>query len=179
MEPEGRSARPRRTEFVVVPRSVELQAAEDELGLGLVAVVGGTRGPVSPAMVRQFLFDRFGVAGEDAEVRRHDPEDFVVRFRRCEDRDRVLSTPAVGAQFSLIWRPWRRTSMASGGSFRYRVLVGMRRVPLHARNASTVQTILGPACADVKVVLPRDMPADDAWLRVLRCGVVYAPAFHP
>ena len=27
--------------------------------------------------------------------------------------------------------------MASGGTFRFRVLVGMRRVPLHARNAST------------------------------------------
>lgn len=111
-------------EFVVVPCSAELQAAEDELSLALVTVVGGTRPPVSPTMVRQFLFDCFGVAGEDAEVRRHDPEDFVVRFRRCEDRDRVLGSPAVGAQFSLIWQPWRRTSMASGGPFRYRVLGG-------------------------------------------------------
>ena len=51
--------------------------------------------------------------------------------------------------------------MASGGSFRYKVLVGMRHVPRHAQNASTVQTILSPACADVEVILPRDMPVDD------------------
>jgi hypothetical protein len=37
----------------------------------------------------------------------------------------------------------------------------MRRVPLHAQNASTAQTILGPACADVDVVQPSDVPADD------------------
>jgi hypothetical protein len=49
---DGRPARPRRTEFVVVPRTVELQATEDELGHALVAVVGGTRPPVSPSMVR-------------------------------------------------------------------------------------------------------------------------------
>lgn len=152
---------PRRTEFVVVPRSSELQAAEDELGQALVALVGGTRPPVSPTMVRQFLSDRFGVAGDDVRVRRHDPKDFVVWFRRREDRDRVLGTPAVGAQFSLIWQPWRRMSLASAGSFRFRVLVEMKRVPLHARNASTAQTTLGPACADFEVVWTRDVPADD------------------
>lgn len=113
-------------------------------------------------MVRHFLYDRFGVANDDVRVRRHDPEDFVVWFQRREDRDRVLGTPAVGAQFSLIWRPWRRTSLASAaGSFRFRALVGMRRVPLYARSASTTQTILGPACADVEVVWPRDVPVDD------------------
>ena len=64
-------------------------------------------------MVRQFLSDHFGMGIEDAEVLRHDPEDFVVRFRRREDRD--VHTPAVGAQFSLLWRLWRRTSLASGG----------------------------------------------------------------
>lgn len=87
-------------------------------------------------MVRQFLSDHFGMGIADGEVLRHDPEDFVVRFRRREDWDRVLHTPAVGAQFSLLWRLWRRTSLASEGSFRYRVLVGMTRVPLHARKAS-------------------------------------------
>ena len=97
VELEGSPAWPRCTEFVVVPRSTELQVAEDELGLVLVAVVGGTRPLVLLAMHYQFPFNHFGVAGEDAEVHRHDPEDFVVRFRRREDRDRVLSTPAVWA----------------------------------------------------------------------------------
>lgn len=51
--------------------------------------------------------------------------------------------------------------MASGGSFMYRVLVGMIRVPLHAQLASTAQTILGPPCAEVDVVWPSDVLDDD------------------
>ncbi|CAD6271194.1 unnamed protein product [Miscanthus lutarioriparius] len=69
-------------------------AAEDELGLALVACVGGTRPSVSPAIVRQFLSDCFRMGIEDAKVLGHDPKDFVVRFRRREDRDRVLHTQA-------------------------------------------------------------------------------------
>jgi len=40
-------------------------------------------------MVARFLFERFDIVAEDAEVRRHDPKDFVVRFRRREDRNHV------------------------------------------------------------------------------------------
>jgi hypothetical protein len=65
-------------EFVIIPRSAQLQVAVDELGLALVAVVAETRLVVSTAMVRQFLSDRFGMGREDAYVHRHDPEDFVV-----------------------------------------------------------------------------------------------------
>lgn len=51
--------------------------------------------------------------------------------------------------------------MASGGSFRFRVLVGMSRVPLHARNTPTAQAILGPTYAEVDIVRPNDIPEDD------------------
>lgn len=51
--------------------------------------------------------------------------------------------------------------MASGGSFRFLVLVGMTRVPLHARNVPTAQAILGPTCAKVDVVRPSDILEDD------------------
>lgn len=44
-------------------------------------------------MVVRFLFDHFGIEAEDADVRRHDPEDFIVHFRHHADRDRVLATP--------------------------------------------------------------------------------------
>lgn len=113
------------TGFVVVPRTAELQAAEDALDNALVAMVGGTRSEVSTAMVSSYLFTRFEIRAEDAVVRLHDPEDFVVRFRRREDRDRVLASPPGGALLPLVWRPWRRTSMANAGTFRLRVLVGM------------------------------------------------------
>lgn len=77
-----------------------------------------------------------------------------MRFSRREDMELVLGMPATNAPFSLIWRPWRRTSMASGGSFRFRVLVGLRRVPLHARSAAIALTILGSACTCVELAPP-------------------------
>jgi hypothetical protein len=39
--------------------------------------------------------------------------------------------------------------------------VGFTRIPLHARSAATAQIILGPSCASVEVVRPRDVPDDD------------------
>jgi len=153
--------RRQRVGLVVVPRLAEVQAAEDDLGHSLVVLVGGTRPAMSPAMVTVYLFERFDIMAGEAEVRRHEPEDFVVRFRRRVDRDRVLAAPPTGAPLPLLWRPWWRTSWATAGTFRYRVLVGMRRVPLHARNVATAQTILGPSCAEVVVVRPSDVPDDD------------------
>nr|TKW07544.1 hypothetical protein SEVIR_7G314200v2 [Setaria viridis] len=115
-------------------------------------MVGGTRPEVSPAMVRDHLHQALGIAAVAVSVHRHVPEDFIVRFRRLEDLDLVLSTPnAEGMPFSLIWRRWRRTSRASAGSFKFRVLVGMKGIPSHARSASTVQLILGSSCAKVEV----------------------------
>lgn len=73
----------------------------------------------------------------------------------------VCLLPCRGALLPLVWRPWRRTSMASTGSLRFRVLVGMTRVPLHARNTAVAQMILGPSCAEVEVTRPRDVPEDD------------------
>lgn len=51
--------------------------------------------------------------------------------------------------------------MAIARTFHFRVLVGMHRIPLHARNAATAHTILGPAGAEVDVVRPADVPVDD------------------
>lgn len=94
--------RHRRTGFVVVSRSAELQASEDALGFALVAMVGGTRPAVSPAMVATYLLEHFDIMAREAVIRRHDPEDFIVRFRRREDRDRVLASPPGGALLPLI-----------------------------------------------------------------------------
>lgn len=107
--------------------------AERDLGLALVALVAGTRPDVSPAMMRDYLAT-FGLT--DVSVRRHVPKDFIIRFSRIDDLEAVLHTRVPNAPFHLIWHPWRRTSLASIGSFRYRVLVGMTRVPLHARSVT-------------------------------------------
>jgi hypothetical protein len=149
----------RHNELVVVPRTAVLQAAERELGLALVAVVAGTRPPVSPAMVQDYLAAQFGI--DDAVVRRHDPDDFVVRFSRREDLELVLHSTVHEPPFRLIWHPWQRMSMATAGSFHYRVLIGMRRVPLHARSVAVAQTILGRACAQVELAPPDVCPEND------------------
>jgi len=147
--------------MIVVPRSPELEAAEADLRLALVAVVAGTRPAVSPAMVLAYLATNFGIDADSVSVRKHDPEDFVVRFSRHEDVERVLHTVVQEPLFRLIWHPWRRTSLASADSFHYRVLVGMSRVPLHARSLDVAQRILGTACARLEVAPPWLSPEDD------------------
>jgi hypothetical protein len=84
----------------------------------------------------------------------------------------VLRTPVPNAPFPLIWHPWRRMSLASAESFSFRVLVAMQGVPLHARNKSVAQAILGTACANVELPTPDAVPANDereffvaAWCR--------------
>ena len=117
-----------------MPRSAELEAAELDLRLALVAVVTGTRTPVTPAMVHAYLATHLGIDGASADVRHHDPEDFVVWFSRREDLELVLRTAVHNAPFSLICLPWLRTLLASTGSFCYSVLVGMQCIPLHVRS---------------------------------------------
>jgi hypothetical protein len=112
-------------------------------------------------MVSSYLLERFELTSLDADVRRHEPEDFVVRFRRAADRDRVLAAAPTGPPLPLVWRPWRRTSLASAGTFRFKVLLALRCVPLHVRRAEVVQRILGPCYAQITVVQLRDIPDDD------------------
>lgn len=157
---DGAARRPHTT-LVVVPRTVEIQAAEDGLDLALVALVGGCRPPASMAMVSRYLLDRFGITLDEADVQLHEPEDFVVGFHHHADRDRVLASRPGGALLPLIWRPRLRTTLAIAGAFRFQVLVALSRVPLHARNSTVAQTILGPSCTEVELVRMRDVPDDD------------------
>ncbi|CAD6247774.1 unnamed protein product [Miscanthus lutarioriparius] len=137
-------------EMVVVPHTPAIQAAEDALSLALVL---GTRPPVSPAMVRDLLGEYFGIADNLVAVHRTKPDDF--RFSRPEDQEMVLSTPwPAAAPFALRWCRWSRLFMASAGAFRYRVLVGMKGIPTHARSSDTAQTILGSSSAWVEITNP-------------------------
>lgn len=145
--------------LVVVPHAA-MQADENALELALVVLVGGTWPAVSAGMVSHYLFERFGLTTLDADVRTHEPEDFVVRFRHLEDRNHVLA-PLLSGHLPLIWQPWRRTFVATTLSFRYKVLVAMRSLPLHGHNAATAQVILGPCCANVEVVRPCTVPKED------------------
>jgi hypothetical protein len=147
--------------MVVVPRTAVLADAEAALGFALVALVAGNRPAVSTGMVSEYLMNYFRLHASTFSVWHHDPEDFIVRFARQQDLEAVLQTVVLDPPFRLIWNRWRRTSLASAGSFQYRVLVGMRRVPLHARSLEVAQTILGTACAHLDIAPPGIAPEDD------------------
>ena len=97
---------------------MNLQEADDELArLALVATIGGTRPFVSTQAVYEMLHNRFQIRCDEVEVRIHEPEDFLVRFRCREDRDRVLASPDWGYLIPLRWRPWTRILGAVAGAF--------------------------------------------------------------
>ncbi|XP_066337435.1 uncharacterized protein [Miscanthus floridulus] len=139
-------------ELIVVPRTPALQAAEDALSLALLALVIGTRPLVTPAMAREHLAGFFGITDDRAMVCRTRPDDFIVRFTRQEDLELVVSTPhPARAPFTLRWWRWSRLIMGSPGAFRFRVLVGLKGIPSHARSKDTAQTILGSSCTNVDI----------------------------
>ena len=146
--------------LVVVPRSPTVQAAEDSLRFALVANVAGNRPQVSTAMLRDHLVQHFGLTVGEFDVRRHFPKNFVIRFQHGADRDRVLASRRPSA-LPMVWYPWRRTTLAHLGTFKFKVLLALSRVPLHARSVQVAQSVLGPACANIEESLLRDREDDD------------------
>ena len=69
-----------------------IQEAEDALSSALVATMGGGREACSTVVLTAHLSSRFRIDARDVDVRRHQPEHFVIRFARMEDRDRVLAS---------------------------------------------------------------------------------------
>jgi hypothetical protein len=112
-------------------------------------------------MVRQHLGGYFGLAVDSFSVHRHALEDFLVRFAKQRDRDLVHHHAPPHPPFTLIWQPWRRTSMASAGAFTFCVLVAMSNVPAHARCASVAGRVLGTSCAAVEIAPQEVVPEDD------------------
>jgi hypothetical protein len=90
---------------------------------------------------------------------RHVPEDFLVCFSRREDLETVLGTPSDnGAPFTLIWT---RMSRASVGLFKFKVVVGFKNIPAHARSLKNIQLLLGSSCANVELPPPVDEEEED------------------
>lgn len=105
---------------------------------------------------------------------RYSPEDFLVRFNYREDLEDVLHRPVpLGTPFFLIWKRWRRQSMASTGALGYKVLHGMSGMPAHTWDVSMAERILGSSCAKLKEA-PPIVDRDD-----LREYFVAALSIHP
>ncbi|CAD6246221.1 unnamed protein product [Miscanthus lutarioriparius] len=164
-----------RSELLVIPRSAELNAVESALSsLALVAMVGGNRPPVSPADVRRQLVSFYNLPADAFSVCRYAPEDFLVRFNNADDLEDVLQGPVpMGTPFYLRWCRWRRQSMATSGSLKYKVLIGLKGMPAHIRGIHSTQRILGTSCANL-VPAPASAAGED-----LREFVVAAWCVHP
>ncbi|CAL4976689.1 unnamed protein product [Urochloa decumbens] len=168
------SRRPQR-EICVVPCTTELNLEEEHLVLhALVAVVGGTWPAVSAAQVGRFLKEYYVLLPDDYAVFRYDPEDFLVDFTNAAAANRVLhSSPPAEAPFQLLWKRWRRQSMASFARLRYRVLVELKGVPAHAPRISSAQIALGFACSGL-IEAPPELAGDSK-----RSFFVAAWCIHP
>jgi hypothetical protein len=100
------------------------------------------------------LLEHYGITEDRVSVRWTRPDDFLVRFTRLEDLEAILTNQRPeGAPFILRWRRWSRLIMGSAGAFRFRVLVGMKGVPSHARSEVVAQIILGSVGAKVEGIL--------------------------
>lgn len=172
--PDDSSRRPC-IEMVIIPRSAEIDAVEEALSsLALVAMVGGIRPPVSPTDVSDQLSSFYNLPADVFSISRYALEDFLVRFNNRDDHEDILrvSVP-IGTPFFLIWKRWRRQSMASAEGLRYKVLLGLKGMPAHIWGVRSAERMLGSSCAKL-VEGPVTAARED-----LREFVVVAWCVHP
>lgn len=104
----------------------------------------------------------------------YSPEDFLVPFTSSADLVDVLHGPVpVGTPFFLVWKRWRRQSLASAGAMRHKVLIAMKGMPAHTWDVSTAERILCSSCARLEEA-PQTVARDD-----LREYFVAAWCIHP
>lgn len=133
----------------MIPRTDQINVAEEALSsLALVALVGGNRPPLTPAMVREQLQSFYLIDANVFTVSRQAPEDFLVRFYSRDDLEAVVDAPVpVGTPFYLLWRRWRCQSVGSPGQLKYKVVVGLKGMPAHIWGIDAAERILGSSCA--------------------------------
>ena len=90
----------------------------------------------------------YNISANAFTVSRYSPEDFLVCFNNRGDLEEVVQAPVpLGTPFYLVWKRWRRQSMASAGAMRYKVLLGLNGMPVHTWSTDTAERILGSSCA--------------------------------
>ncbi|PNT67817.1 LOW QUALITY PROTEIN: hypothetical protein BRADI_3g32386v3, partial [Brachypodium distachyon] len=144
--PGAPDSRPRR-EYCVVPRSAEIQAAEDELAWGLVGSINGGRRRVALSEARGVICRACPTVAGHFSLHKFWPADFLCVFDSRGSHYALLAAgPAEGSGFSLRFSPWNRQLQASLRSLWYRVVLELEGIPAHAWNTNTASAILWPAC---------------------------------
>lgn len=71
----------------------------------LVAWVGGARPSVGILAVQHYLFDLFKIRSDEYKIATYRPEDFILRFNKLEDADRILHAAlSANAPFLLLFK---------------------------------------------------------------------------
>lgn len=155
--PLGHPDRHPAPDYCFVQRSEQLDQAEQDLSLALVAVVGGTRPVVEVAQVRWLFRQYFQI--EEVDICIFQPEDFLIQFRSEADLERVFRSPyPEAAPFKLIFKRWRRQIAATAEPLEFHILIEIRNMPAHAWSLETAASLLGSSCTDLK-------PTPDTMLR--------------
>jgi hypothetical protein len=133
-------------ERVFLPRSSELDAAEDALRWGLVAFVSGQRSHVSLSEAGGAIAARVPLAEDNFSIHRHWPSDFLIKCGSRRVRDEVAAAGVVdGRGFSRRFSPWNRQLQATRLDARLRVHLELTGVPAHAFSKVAASAVLGSA----------------------------------
>jgi hypothetical protein len=90
-----------------MPRTPEMDKAEEALSRALLVVIVGVHRAITTEEVAMALEDVHGLAPGSFSVHCHRPEDFLLYFAAREDRDRVLGDGVLASPyFRLLLRPW-------------------------------------------------------------------------
>uniref|UniRef100_A0ACD5Y2V2 Uncharacterized protein n=1 Tax=Avena sativa TaxID=4498 RepID=A0ACD5Y2V2_AVESA len=130
----------------ILPRTLEMDAAEAELAMALLGIIAGERTSVHVENVEAALQDGYNLSAGSFSVHRHQPEKFLVFFATMEARNRVYSDEFLDApNFRLLLRPWSRQIRAASGSLNVHMELEIEGVPAHAWSLAAAMEILAPA----------------------------------
>ncbi|KAK1620921.1 hypothetical protein QYE76_026438 [Lolium multiflorum] len=129
----------------VLPRTPEMDEAEEALAKALLAVIVGVRRTVTAEEVAMALEDVHGLAPGSFSVHCHRPEDFLLYFASQVDRDRVLGDGVLASPyFRLLLRPWSRRTHAASGGLCVHTELEIEGVPANAWSLATAEAVLAP-----------------------------------
>lgn len=124
-----------RVELFILPWSQALANEEQELSNALVAMVGGTRPTLSVAQIKFLLLEHFRVGEEDVKVLCFGTHGFLLKFTTRAMADQILHAwSSQYALFRVVFHRWTRQFMASAAQLRFKVLVAIENIPVHAWN---------------------------------------------
>jgi hypothetical protein len=122
----------------VVHHSPVIVDQEYVMDLVLIAIIDGTRPPVSLVEVHHWIVKHFGIPRDSFQVRRYFLEDFTIVFSFLNNMLRVLHDPPTrNSSLSFIFKRWHWNLHTKVEVHLYRITVRIWRMLAHVCNLST------------------------------------------